>query len=86
MEGAHALVGFVCLLVVAGEAQLENMAVNPAHQRRGLGRLLLQAALQASQCFAVQGGCPCLLEVQAQNEPAIALYHSMGFKVSSCLP
>jgi hypothetical protein len=37
------VVGFACALVVAGEMQLENMAVLPEYQGRGLGRMLLDA-------------------------------------------
>lgn len=42
----QAVVGFACALLVAGEAQLENVAVMPGHQGRGFGRQLLLALLQ----------------------------------------
>jgi len=80
------VIGFASMLVVAGEAQLENMAVSPGYQGRGLGRLLLKAILQASHCYEAEGGCLCLLEVQATNKAAIALYTSMGFQVDGRRP
>ncbi|KAF5827994.1 acyl-CoA N-acyltransferase [Dunaliella salina] len=81
-----AVIGFASMLVVAGEAQLENMAVSPGYQGRGLGRLLLKSILQASSCYETEEGCICLLEVQATNKAAIALYLSMGFQVDGVRP
>lgn len=38
-------VGFVHVLEIAGHAHLEQLSVHPSHTRRGLGRLLIDAAL-----------------------------------------
>ncbi|KJL46018.1 Acetyltransferase (GNAT) family protein [Microbacterium hydrocarbonoxydans] len=38
-------VGFVHVLEIAGHAHLEQLSVLPSHSRRGLGRLLVDAAL-----------------------------------------
>jgi ribosomal protein S18 acetylase RimI-like enzyme len=51
--------------------------VAPWAQGRGLGRAVLEALLGE----AVRRGCgQVLLEVRADNGPAMALYHSRGFE------
>ena len=44
------------------------------HQGAGIGRRLLTALISEAR------GRPILLEVRTDNEPAIALYDSMGFR------
>jgi ribosomal protein S18 acetylase RimI-like enzyme len=54
-----------------------GMMVAPAYRGRGLGRLLLQTAMD----WARANGYPTLaLLVYPGNERAIALYHAMGFE------
>lgn len=68
--------GYACVQTVADEAELLNIAVLPRFRRFGIGRVLLQAALQAAK----QNGAQNLyLEVRAGNQPAIALYRGAGF-------
>ncbi|MEL0171910.1 MAG: GNAT family N-acetyltransferase, partial [Synechococcus sp.] len=56
--------------LVAGELQVMLVAVQPAQQRQGLGRQVLQALLEQAQ----QLGCHlATLEVAASNPAAIAL-------------
>ncbi len=74
------VVGFSCTwhVVAAGEteAHLLRIAVDPALQRRGVGRDLLAAVLErASQARATR----VLLEVGAANRPARRLYEALGF-------
>ena len=58
-------------------ALIEQVAVLPAHQRRGLGRALLRKAVRLGE----EAGLPlCQLSVNAENERAIALYCSEGFR------
>lgn len=55
-------------------ALLTRLYVLPRHQGQGVGRTLLQVALA---CFP---DAPVVrLEVESQNEPAIAFYERMGF-------
>ena len=62
--------------LVAGELQVMLVAVQPAQQRQGLGRQVLQALLEQAQ----QLGCHlATLEVAASNKAAIALYGALGF-------
>ncbi|MGH3856085.1 MAG: ribosomal protein S18-alanine N-acetyltransferase [Pseudonocardiaceae bacterium] len=70
-----ALVGYVGLARVGREAEVHTLAVDPAHQRRGIGRALLRAALDHA------GEASVFLEVRTDNESAIQLYRSEGFEV-----
>ena len=70
------VVGFVHYWLVAGEVQVMNVATDPTHRRRGLGRALVASMLddaRENRCETV------LLEVRAANHAAIALYASFGF-------
>ncbi len=59
---------------VADEAYITNVAVFPAFRRKGVGRALVEAAKkQADGMYRLS------LEVRASNQPAIALYRSLGF-------
>lgn len=72
---AQTLVGYAGALVVDGEMQVLRVGVSPALQRRGIARkLLARVAHDARDLGAVR----CSLEVRADNEPARALYHSLG--------
>ncbi len=68
-------------LDVAGEiADVMTVATAPAHQGRGIGRLLLHELVRR----AVDRGCRALLlEVRADNAAARALYERNGFEVIS---
>lgn len=69
--------GYVGLLAVPPDADVQTIAVAPRSQGRGIGRELLEA-LTAE---AVRRGCTQLfLEVVAGNDPAVRLYESVGFE------
>ena len=70
------LCGFAVFRQVLDEAEVLNIAVAPAHCRKGFGRRLLRAGLDllADRARYVH------LEVRAGNAPAIALYRSEGFR------
>ena len=72
------LVGFTAFHRVLDEAELRNMAVDPAHQRRGLGRQLLAEGLRRVLDLGVK---QLFLEVRASNLPAQRLYFSSGFVI-----
>ncbi|MCS6936894.1 MAG: ribosomal protein S18-alanine N-acetyltransferase [Candidatus Bipolaricaulota bacterium] len=64
-------------------AHLLNIAVAPAFRRQGLGRFLLQYALD----YAHQLGASRIeLEVRTDNSAAIALYRKFGFHVQEIVP
>lgn len=74
---------FCCLWLLADEARVQNIAVHPAFQRRGLGRFLLLRALdQARGHGAVRAG----LEVRAGNLAALTLYYSLDFRLRERRP
>jgi len=69
-------IGFIILWLVAGEAQVQNLAVAPAWRSRGVGRWLLLSALHQARDL---GARQCTLEVRSGNQKALALYESLGF-------
>jgi ribosomal protein S18 acetylase RimI-like enzyme len=60
-----------------GLGAIQNLGILPAWRARGLGRGLLLYALHG---FWAAGLGRALLEVTAQNDGAIRLYHRMGFR------
>ncbi|WP_231505801.1 ribosomal protein S18-alanine N-acetyltransferase [Guyparkeria halophila] len=70
------LIGYSVVMTVLDEWHLLNLCVDPAVQRRGAGRFLLERLLESA--VAAEASC-LLLEVRAGNRAAIALYESAGF-------
>jgi ribosomal-protein-alanine N-acetyltransferase len=62
---------------VAGEAWVQNIAVRRDVQRRGIGRVLLEALLAEA---ARRGAGRVLLEVATDNDVAQRLYERYGFE------
>jgi len=75
MQGDH-MAGFAITQMVLDEATLFNIAIDPAFQRQGLGRALLENIIQTLE---QRGVVTLWLEVRASNSKAIALYESLGF-------
>ncbi len=72
-----AVVGYVLGRVAAPEGEIVNLAVDPAHRRRGVGRRLLAHALTA---LGRAGARVVFLEVRESNRAARALYARVGFR------
>ena len=70
------MAAFAITQIVLDEAPLFNIAVDPAFQRRGLGRALLERVIDEVE---KRGVVTLWLEVRASNVAAIALYESLGF-------
>jgi ribosomal-protein-alanine N-acetyltransferase len=70
------VVGYVVAWFAAGEGEIANLAVSPAERRRGLGGVLLDAALAEGRRL---GATETFLEVRSTNARARQLYESRGF-------
>ncbi|AJR09811.1 ribosomal-protein-alanine N-acetyltransferase [Photobacterium gaetbulicola] len=70
------LVGYCFGQLVAGEATLLNIAVDPACQGKGYGKALLEGFITLVE---QQKGEEVWLEVRASNTRAYQLYESLGF-------
>jgi|tagenome__1003787_1003787.scaffolds.fasta_scaffold20938479_2 ribosomal-protein-alanine N-acetyltransferase len=71
------LAGYGGLLVNGSEADVQTIGVAPALQGRGIGTVLLRALTAEA---VRRGATSLLLEVRADNEPAIHLYNREGFE------
>ena len=69
--------GFVLAREAAGEAEVLTIAVHPAWQGRGLGRLLMDALLRD---LYARRATELFLEVDEGNRPALRLYEGLGFR------
>jgi len=75
-EADHRVIGYACYLMVAPEAHLTNIAVDPAYRRKAVAKRLLERILE----IAEENGCAyLLLEVRASNAVAKAFYERHGF-------
>lgn len=71
------LLGVGCLWAILEEAHITTLAIEPAHQGRKLGQLLLtELLLQGHR----RGLTRATLEVRASNERALSLYQKLSFK------
>lgn len=78
-DAGRLVAGFVAARVNAGELHINNIGVCEPYRGRGLGGLLLGAALARG---AGAGARLAVLEVRAGNETAQALYRRFGFRVT----
>ncbi len=70
------VVGHAVASLVAEVAELQRIAVDPAHRRAGLASALLDAVVDAARDA---GADHLLLEVRADNAGAVAFYAHHGF-------
>jgi ribosomal-protein-alanine N-acetyltransferase len=70
------ILGFVGLWLMVGEAHIVTLAVREGQRRRGLGELLLIAAIEVA---VARGQEVMTLEVRRSNEAAVSLYEKYGF-------
>jgi len=69
-----------CALFRAGEHEFElaRMAVDPGHQRRGIGKALAEHALERAR---EEGATRVFLLTNTILRPALSLYRTLGFGV-----
>lgn len=80
------LVGYAGIAMLGspgnGECEIHTVGVDPAWQRRGVGRRLMDAMLAIADAF----GGPVFLEVRTDNDAAIAMYEAYGFTIMGKRP
>ena len=75
-EDSGSVVGYGIVMLSGAEAHVLNLCVHPEHQRRGIGRLMLNHLTQVSR---ESGADTMLLEVRQSNIVAMQLYLSADF-------
>jgi ribosomal-protein-alanine N-acetyltransferase len=70
------VVGYAVTMAAGDVVDLQRIAVHPDHQRQGLARILLDAAVAAGKAARADR---MLLEVSAANAAALAFYAAAGF-------
>ncbi len=77
------IAGYSGMWVMAGEAHITNLAVDPDLRRQGLGTALLEEMVRRARHM----GCTHItLEVRKSNELAQALYRKLGFSAEGVRP
>ena len=70
------LAGAVASREAGGETEILNLAVTPAWRRRGIGRRLMETALESA---VLSGAQRVFLEVRESNAGARSFYSRLGF-------
>ena len=78
IDETKTLLGLCSAWLVIDELHLTAIAVHPIHKRKGLGKFLISELIKHSNSLLTNH---IHLEVKKTNEPAKALYKSMGFKI-----
>lgn len=73
----HHAQGLILASFLTDEVEIVSVVVSPSARRRGLGRLLVDAVLDAARGAGMR---VALLEVRRANAAAIALYERAGFR------
>ena len=69
------MIGFFAGWVVEDELHVNNVATHQDYRRIGIGRRLMEAAIDEA---GRRGVAHVILEVRASNEPAQLLYRELG--------
>lgn len=76
-EIGGAIAAYALGWVIVDDLHVNNVAVAPDHQRRGIGEATLRSLFAAA---AARGARKATLEVRPSNAPAMALYRRLGFR------
>ena len=71
------IIGYAGAWLLAGEAQVTNVAVEPDHRGRGVGTALMEELIRRVK---ERGIGAMTLEVRPSNKAALALYGKFGMK------
>lgn len=77
VEQDSKIIAYCGLWGVAGEGQINNVAVDCSYQNKGIGREMLQTLISIGRSKGLES---FTLEVRIGNLSAIALYHGLGFQ------
>lgn len=77
------VVAYGGMLCVVDQGQITNIAVHPDYRRQGIGRAIVGALLKHAMDEKFE---EVTLEVRKSNQPAQAMYRSMGFKAIATRP
>lgn len=75
-DASGCVLGYFLLMIAVDEAHLLNITVMPALHGKGLGRMLLDHAVELVR---EEGALSMLLEVRPSNVRAIQIYERYGF-------
>ncbi len=75
-EQEEEILGYCNLRVLAGEGEVQRIAVLPGSRRLGVGRKLMEAMVRSAR---EQEASAISLEVRESNRAARSLYESCGF-------
>lgn len=78
-NAATAVAGYCAYRLVAGELQINNVAVRPEYRGRGYGRALVEFALRHGREAEAD---TAILDVRRSNREAMRLYEEFGFTVT----
>lgn len=78
LEAGAEIVAYAGAQYSSGMADVQTIAVSPAHEGRGLGGFLMRLMAARSRAW---GATDLLLEVRVDNERAQALYERHGYTV-----
>lgn len=77
IESDEERAGYAEMRMVAGEAQIYNIVIDPAYRGRGLGEELMRHLIYVAE----ERGCSLItLEVRGGNIAAMELYTKLGFR------
>jgi ribosomal-protein-alanine N-acetyltransferase len=82
-EDGGVFAGYADIWLVAGEGQLNNIAVMPEMRRRGVGTAIMEALIDF---LGDSGAFEMSLEVREGNENAQRLYRRLGFTCAGVRP
>jgi [ribosomal protein S18]-alanine N-acetyltransferase len=74
---AAGICGFLITQCLGEDAEILTLGVAPAYRRQGIARVLLVDFFARARAV---GATRVVLEVAADNPPALALYQSLGFE------
>ena len=76
-DGANLVIGMIAVWLIIDEVHIGTIAVHPDYRRLGIGKRLLETAMQN---LVIEGAESFTLEVRRSNIAAQTLYLQMGFR------